>query len=191
MYRVMSGRLQTPPARTLATAAVAAVLGSGLTACSGSAEPEVGEVSIEDLHEVQDDLAILEDRVGTLEGAELSTDGMSKDERADIIGQTVTVRGEVSELITTSEVGLVFRLAGKAVPSVAVLAFAPSHGPHADDVVEVSGTVQVLERDSFEDDFGIAEGDFFEDPDRFFSDAEGQVAISVTGVEIVQTSTGN
>ena len=56
----------------------------------------------------------------------------------------------------------------------------------ANDVVQISGTVQLINRDSFEQDFGVAEGDLFDDPDSFFTEFEGQPAIAADSVEVVQ-----
>ena len=43
-----------------------------------------------------------------------------------------------------------------------------------------------VQRDSFEEDFGIAEDELFDDPDAFFEEAEGQPAIAATEVEVLQ-----
>lgn len=198
MYRLMSSDGTTRrPARTLiASLALAASLG-GLTACSDSAGPEAGEVTTEDLQEIEDGLTTLEDRVGALEGVdpaaegaatgeEMSDEGLTEEEEAELIGQDVTVSAEVSELITTSDVGSAFRIAGESGPAIAVLATTPPEGLDQDDVVRISGTVMMVARDSFEGDFGIAEDDLFEDPDGFFEEAEGEVAISATEIEVLQ-----
>lgn len=196
MYRLMgSTRTKRRPARTLiASVALAASLG-GLSACSDSAGPEAGEVTTEDLQELQDDVTTLEDRVGTLEGmdpadeamtGEETSDELTDDEQAELVGQDVTVSAEVSELITDSDVGSAFRIAGDSGPSIAVLATAPPEGLDKDDVVRISGTVKMIARDSFEDDFGIAEDDLFDDADGFFKDSEGDVAIAATDIEVLQ-----
>lgn len=191
MCLLLSGRPHTPPVRTLAaSAAVAAVLGGGLAACGGSDRADAGEVAAADLHEVQDDLAVLEDRVGRLEGREPSSQEMSNTEKADLLDREVTVNGEVSEVITASAMGIVVRVDGGSVPSVAVLADAPPKELDQGDVVQISGTAHRVDRDSFEDDFGIAASDLFEDPHTFFRYAEGQPAISVTRIEIVQEPAG-
>ena len=197
MYRLMgSNRTKRRPARTaIASLALAATLG-GMTACSDSAGPEAGEVTTEDLQEVQDDLTTLEDRIVTLEGVDPADDDavageetseeLTDEEKAELVGQEVTVSAEVSELITNSDVGSAFRIAGDSGPSVAVLATTPPEGLEQDDVVRISGTVKMVTRDSFEDDFGIAEDDLFDDPDGFFEESEGDVAISATEVEVLQ-----
>lgn len=196
MYRLMgSTRTKRRPARTLiASVALAASLG-GLSACSDSAGPEAGEVTTEDLQELQDDVTTLEDRVGTLEGMDPADEAMTGAETSDeltdeqkdeLVGQDVTVSAEVSELITDSDVGSAFRIAGDSGPSIAVLATAPPEGLDKDDVVRISGTVKMIARDSFEDDFGIAEDDLFDDADGFFKDSEGDVAIAATDIEVLQ-----
>lgn len=196
MYRLMgSNRTKRRPARTvIASLALAATLG-GMTACSDSAGPEAGEVTTEDLQEVQDELTTLEDRIVTLEDVNPADDAvageeasqeMTDEEKAALVGQEVTVSAEVSELITNSDVGSAFRIAGDSGPSVAVLATTPPDGLEKDDVVQISGTVKMVTRDSFEDDFGIAEDDLFDDPDGFFEESEGDVAISATEVEVLQ-----
>ena len=44
----------------------------------------------------------------------------------------------------------------------------------------------MVSRDSFEEDFGIAEDELFDDPDAFFGEAEGQPAIAATSIEVLQ-----
>lgn len=191
-----SHRTKRRPGRTLvASMALAASLG-GMTACSDSAGPEAGDVTTEDLQEIQDDFAELEDRVVTLEdmdppddtaaAEEASDEEMTDEEKAELIGQEVTVSAEVSELITDTDVGSAFRIAGESGPSVAVLATTPPEGLDQDDVVRISGTVTMITRDSFETDFGIAEDDLFDDPDGFFDESEGDLAIAATEVEVLQ-----
>lgn len=57
--------------------------------------------------------------------------------------------------------------------AVAVLAEAPPEGLEVHDVVQITGTVQVVHRDSFGQDSGITED-------------EGQPAISATRLEVLQ-----
>lgn len=97
----------------------------------------------------------------------------------------------MSELITSSDAGSAFRIAGDSGPSVAVLATSPPQGLDADTAVRVTGTVQMVQRESFEQDFGIAEEDQFgADADAFFEEAEGQPAIAATEVEVLQAQSG-
>lgn len=119
-------------------------------------------------------------------GADDEGDEATDEEQADIVGQDVTVSAEVSELITTSDAGSAFRIAGESGPAVAVMATTPPDGLDEDDVVQISGIVQMVNRDSFESDFGIAEDDLFDDPDGFFEDSEGELATSATSVEVLE-----
>lgn len=158
---------------------------TGLAACGDSAGPEAGEVTTEDLQELEDQVTALDDRVGVIEG-DVAMNDETGGEQPEIVGQQVTINAAVSELITSSDVGTAFRIAGETGPSVAVLATAPPEGLEVDDAVKISGTVQMVTRDSFEDDFGIAEDDLFDDPDGFFDEAEGQPAIAATEIEVIQ-----
>ena len=185
-----TGRLTTTTRRTrfVATTAIAA-LAIGTAACADdSAGPEAGEVTTSDLQALEDQIGAFDERLGALEedfaadGADVEAGGAE----ADIVGQEVTVSAEVSELITSSDVGSAFRIGGESGPSVAILATTPPEGLDVDDVVQISGTVQLINRDSFEDDFGIAEADLFDDPDVFFDEEEGQPAIAATSVEVLQ-----
>ena len=56
----------------------------------------------------------------------------------------------------------------------------------ANDTVRITGTVQRITRDSFEEDFGLAEDELFDDPDAFFNAFEGQPAIAATKIEVLQ-----
>lgn len=163
---------------------------TGLAACSDSAGPEAGEVTTEDLTQLQDDVAALEERVGALEEG-VGTDGDvgvgdDAEGQPEIVGQEVTVSAQVSEVITTSDVGSAFRIAGDEGPSVAVLATAPPTPIEVDDTVQISGTVQMVNRDTFEQDFGIAEDELFDDPDAFFEETAGQPAIAADEIEVLQ-----
>ncbi|WP_435769517.1 hypothetical protein [Nocardioides sp. SYSU DS0651] len=172
----------------LAGVSAAAVLSlGGLAACGDSAGPESGEVTTEDLQEVQDELSALEDRVGGLE-EDMGVDSGTTDGAGDeaIIGKEVTVSAEISELITSNDSGTAFRIGGESGAEVAVLASTPPEGLDQDDVVQITGTVHKVQRDSFEDDFGVAEDDLFDDPDAFFEDAEGQLAIAATSIEVLE-----
>jgi non-ribosomal peptide synthetase component E (peptide arylation enzyme) len=67
-----------------------------------------------------------------------------------------------------------------------MLAASPPEGLDAEAVVRVTGTVQMVQRESFEEDFGLVEDELFDDPEAFFAEAEGQPAIAATEVEILQ-----
>lgn len=181
-----------------ASTAVVAGL-SGLAACSDSAGPEQGAVTTEDLQELQDSVADLEDRVAGMEGTlpDVGADGGNAGESdifgedaQNLVGQQVTVSAEVSELVDHSEIGAAFYIAGESGEPIAVLSAGQVDQLQPDDVVEVSGTVKVVQRDSFEEDFGAAADDLFTDPDAFFDEAENQVAIAADSVEVIDEQAG-
>jgi hypothetical protein len=165
-----------------------------LTGCSDSAGPEAGAVTTEDLQGIEERLGAFDERLGVLEeraGAAVAGGDDAAATEPEIVGQEVTVSAEVSELITSTDAGSAFRIAGDSGPSVAVLATSPPEGLDANTVVRVTGTVQMVQRDSFEEDFGIAEDELFDDPDTFFEEAEGQPAIAATEVEVLQAQAEN
>ena len=178
------------------TAVAALGLGlAGLTACGNSAGPEAGAATTEDLQGVEDQLAELEDRVGLLEdgagagggGAETAddTDAFFGDAES-YVGQQVTVSAEVSELVTTTDVGGAFRIAAQTGDPIAVVSATPPAQVDQDDVVRVSGTVMEVAQESFEEDFGLAADELFEDPDGWLEAEEGEIAISATEIEVLQ-----
>ena len=178
------------------TAVAALGLGlAGLTACGNSAGPEAGAVTTEDLQGVEDQVAALEDRVGALEegmGAVDGGAGMADDTDAffgdteSYIGQQVTVSAEISELVTTTDVGSAFRIAPEAGDPIAVVSATPPPQLDQDDVVRVTGTVMEVAQESFEEDFGLAADELFEDPDGWFQAEKGEIAISATEIEVLQ-----
>ncbi|MGY1836920.1 hypothetical protein ACI79P_17650 [Blastococcus sp. SYSU DS0510] len=182
-----------------ATALAAAVLGlGGLAACSDdSAGPEAGGVTADDLQQVEDQLAGLDERVGALEegvgteapvdplGAEDDTAAFFEDSQS-YVGQEVTVSAEVSEMVTTTDVGSAFRIAGESGDPIAVVSASQTAEMDANDVVQVTGTVVQVQRDTFEQDFGVASDELFEDADAWFQEEEGSVAISADSIEVLQ-----
>ncbi|SFF47257.1 hypothetical protein [Blastococcus tunisiensis] len=182
------------------TALAAAVLGmGGLAACSDdSAGPEAGGVSAEDLQRFEDELAGLEERVGTIE-TEMGVDGGGLgaedtafwDDTQSYVGQEVTVSGEVSEMVTTTDVGSAFRIAGESGDPIAVVNASAPAEMDANDVVQVSGTVVQVQRDTFEEDFGVAADELFEDADAWFEAEEGSLAISADRIEVLQAQGQN
>ena len=172
----------------ISVAAVTAI--AGLGACSESAGPEQGEVTTEDLQEIQDDLGALEDRIGVLEGGpagEPADDEVNAELFEDpdsLIGQDVTVSAAVTEVVVAGDNGIAFTIGGDSGEPIAVLSANPTE-PLVDDVVEVSGKVTTIQRDTFEEDFGFAEDELFDDPDAFFEDHEGEVAIAADNVEVI------
>ncbi|TFV57734.1 hypothetical protein E4P41_14195 [Geodermatophilus sp. DF01-2] len=196
-----SGRLtplRTRRAGRAATALVAAAIGmGGLAACGESAGPEAGEVTIDDLQAIEEDIGELEERVGVLEEApaaepDAPVDPVVEDEAGlfddpdPLIGQEVTVSAEVSELVATTDVGAAYWIAGESGEPIAVIMATPPAELDANDVVRVSGTVVQVAQDTFEQDFGIAADELFDDPDAFFAEAEGQVALAADRMEILQ-----
>lgn len=178
----------------IAAVPVAAVLGlAGLTACGDSAGPDQGEVTTEDLQQLQDQVGALEDRMAVYEGAPVGAGGApvatdddfwSKEE--SLIGQQATVSAAVSDLVTSSDVGSAFRIAGQSGESIPVITTGSAPDLQVDDSVRVTGTVTQIQRDTFEEDFGVAEDELFDDPDAFFEAEEGRVAISTGEVEVLQ-----
>lgn len=181
--------------RTAGMLLAAAIGMGGLAACGDSAGPEAGAVTTEDLQQIEDDLGALEDRVGVLEdgtaGDGASMDPVVEDESGlfedaqALIGQEVTVSAAVSEVMTSTDVGSAFRIGADSGEAVAVLMASPEQ-LDVDDVVRVSGTVVKVERDTFEQDFGIAADELFDDPDAFFSDFDGEVALAADRAEVLQ-----
>jgi len=185
-----------PHSRRGAAVATAVIVGlAGLTACGDSAGPEAGEVTTEDLQDLEDQLSALDERVGGLEEENGGTDAMEADTADDngvfddpaLIGQRVTVSAEVSELVTTNtDVGSAFRVAGDDGQSIVVIAANQPAGLDQNDVVRISGTVLQVQRESFEEDFGMAADELFEDSDGFFETEEGSAAISADQIEVLQ-----
>ncbi len=185
--------------RTAAALMAAAIGMGGLAACGDSAGPEAGGVTTEDLQGIEDDLSALEERVGVLEDAPTDADapvdpvvededGVFEDAQA-LIGQEVTVSAGVSEVITTTDAGSAFRIGNETGEPIAVVSASPPAQLEVDDVVRVSGTVVTVQRDTFEQDFGIAADELFDDPDAFFSAFEGEVAVAADRTEVLQEQT--
>ncbi len=61
-------------------------------------------------------------------------------------------------------------------------------GLDANDTVRITGTVQRITRESFEQDFGLPEDELFDDVDGF-DEFEGQPAIAATEIEVLQAQT--
>lgn len=180
--------------RRAAGVLLAAAVGmGGLAACGDSAGPEAG-VTTEDLQRIQDDLGALDERVGVLEegtAAGIAEPGIEDPsgvfEDADsLIGQEVTVSAEVTEVMTSSDVGSAFRIGGDGGEAIEVLAATPPEQLQVDDVVRISGTVVTIQQDSFEQDFGVAADELFDDASGFFADFEGEVAISADRVQVLE-----
>lgn len=190
-----------PRASRAITAVMAAGVGVvGLVGCGSESQgPEAGAVTVEDLQRLEDRIADLDDRVGDLEeGGDRGTEG--GDDTAAVVddseaffadaesylGEQVTVSAEVSDLVATTEVGGAFRIAGEGSEPIAVVSATPPPQLDQSDVVRVTGPAMEVRQDSFEEDFGVAADELFEDADAWFADAEGQVAISADEIEVLQ-----
>lgn len=188
---------------------VAGVLGLGLCVggCSQTADPDIGVATEEELARLADRVDALEDQLADARGrlADLEdgppdadedptrngpgtadpTEGFL-DDRESAIGDRVTLRATVADVIPTTSLGTAFRIAGRSGDPVPVLAATPTDGLDPDDVVEVTGAVVRVDPDAFEGDFGIDAGQLLEDPAGFFEESEGRIALSATDVAIIQ-----
>lgn len=182
----MPARVQRRTTRMIGGLALAG--GLVLTGCSDSAGPEAGAVTTEDLQRIEGQLGGLEARLGQLENGMLETDegAAAGAEERDVIGQEATISAEVSEVITSTDAGSAFRVGGESGPSVAVLSGSAPEGLDANDTVRITGIVRLVSRESFEQDFGLAEDELFDDPAGFFDEFEGQPAIAATEIEVLQ-----
>jgi hypothetical protein len=190
-------------ARRAAGALTIATLALGGTAACGESDPEVEAATAEDLRQVEDDLAALDQRVGVLEGG---AEGDSPDDGGGVLpgvglgdlledpqsflGREVTVSGEISRLWTTADMGAAFQIAGETGDPITVISAGQRDQLDANDDVEVTGTVTSIDEDTFERDFGIAADELLEDPDGFLTDVAGEPAIAASRVEILQPSDG-
>ena len=170
--------------------ALALACGLVLAGCSESTGP-AGDVTMVELQQLEERVVALDDRLGALEekGAVAGEDEAAAEE-PDVIGQEVSVSAEVSEVLTTSEAGSAFRIGGESGRRVTVLSGAAPEGLDANDVVRITGTVQRILRDSFEADFGVAEDELFDDPEGFFSEFGGVLAVAASDIEVLQGEAG-
>lgn len=192
-------------ARRTGAAVVLVALGvGGLVACGDSPEAEVAAVTVEDLRELENDVAALEERVAELEGAPLSPaetvapapPSTAADDRQDFLGapnsfldEDVTVRAEITGPLTVTGIGSAFRLRNGSGNSVPVVSATPTDTVGVGDVVEVSGTAVRVQRNTFEQEFGIAADELLGNPNRWFRENEGEVAISADEITVVQEET--
>lgn len=190
-----------------------------LGGCSQPADPGAGVAAEEDLDgladrvdELEDQLAEVQERVGDLEdgapegdeepdatgsgtagptaGPTADPTGAVFDDRGSAIGDQVTVRTTVADVIPTTSLGSAFRVEGRSGDPVPVLSATAAEGIDPDDVVEVTGAVVRVDPDTFEEDFGIDEDELLEDASAFFEQSEGSIALSATDVRIVQDAEG-
>jgi hypothetical protein len=177
----------------------------GLSACGDSAGPEAGAVTLEDVQGLEEQVGALEERLGVLEegsaAAGSATDNASGGgaalpagqesplftDPASLVGQEVTVSAAVMEVLPTTQTGAAFTIGGQGEDeAVAVLSPDQPVQVDVDDVVRVTGTVVEVTREQFEEDFGVAPDELFTDPDAFFTDVEGDVALDAAEVEVLQ-----
>jgi hypothetical protein len=172
---------------------------AGLGACSGSPEPAAPDVTAEDLRDLEEAVAMLEERVAALEPpAPDPTDdavppapsGAPSDPAATVLGdlderlgEEVTVQARVSAPITVTDIGSVFSLADAAVP---VVSATPTDALSAGVLVEVVGTVVRVDRASFERDFGIAADALLEEPGAWLARYDGEAAISADRLRVLE-----
>ena len=99
------------------------------------------------------------------------------------LGEQISVRGEVAEVLASTDVASVFRLAGEGGDPVPVISATPLRDLATGVVVEVSGRAVEVDPATFESDFGIAADALFDDPAAWFADAEGTVAVAADTVQ--------
>ena len=190
-------RRRTLVRRRAATLTAAVLSMGGLTAC-GDDGAGVDAISGTDLEGIEEQISALDDRIAALEegfadsggdgGADADSAGRFDDpaellnDPESFLDEEVTLRGEVSELWTTTDAGTVFAMTGAGEP-VAVVSTTAVEGLDANDEVEVSGTVTRLDPDSFEEDFGMAADKLLDDAEGFLAENEGQVVIDAESVE--------
>jgi hypothetical protein len=179
-----------------AAPAVAAVTLVSLSACGGS-DAEAGDVTTEELQQLQDQLSALDNRVATLEqdfsgsdfggsgsaGANDEAEGFGQDP-AEALGDEVTVSAEVSRVLVTKDAGTAFFIAGDDGVPIPVVSADPSVAVEVGDAVEVAGTVFQIRQNTFSEDFGVASEDLFDDPDAFMEEREGELAIAADDVRM-------
>lgn len=173
--------------RRVSAAAVLVTGLGGLTACGNEADPADGGVTLEDLQAVDDRLTELEDRVDAMGDGDVPADGGTAQDVDEFalfadpeayVGEGVTVTGEVTDLIETTDDAAAFRIGGESGDPIAVVALDESPDLAEGDVVTVEGTVLAVDENGFDEEFGVAAEMVFDDPAGFFEMAEGDLAIS-------------
>jgi len=185
--------------RPVAAMVVTLVGLTGISACGDSAGPEAG-VTVEDLQDVESRIDALDERVGVLEESGAVPEDLDDEppealpdffKDADVfVGQQVTVSGEVTDVLTATDAGTAFRIAGEVGDPITVVTTMPPQDLSIEDVIRVSGQVLVLRRDTFEQEFGVAADQLFEHPDGFFDEAEDQIAIAAEQVDVLPEQDG-
>lgn len=165
-----------------------------LSACGSSGDADAGNVSTDDLQQLQDQLTALDNRVATVEqdfsGSDFggpgsaggnTNEGFGNDPAA-ALGDEVTVSAAVSELVGSSEAGAVFLVAGDDGVPIPVVSADPTVPLRVGEVVTVSGTVVLVDPDTFADDFGVAAAELLDDADVFLEEREGEIALAADEV---------
>lgn len=187
--------------RVAASAAVVVAGVGGLTACSELADPDRNVVTIADLQEVRDDLGRLDERVTAIEeegpfdaragsGADIddsagAVEGFGEDAEW-LEGQQVTVRGQVTEVLARGDAGTALVLERRRGEPLPVVTNGRVRGLQVDDVVKAAGIITMVQRDAFEEQFGVMVDDVFSDPGSFFDVNEGEIALAATSVTVVE-----
>ena len=194
-----------------AAAGAALVVGlGGLAGCGDSAGPEAGAVTTQQLTDLQEQVGALEERLGVLEESGDRSGDPTEDaapggepvagagdsplftDPASLVGEEVTVSAGVMEVLPTTSSGSAFTIGGQGEDeAVAVLSTGQPVHVDVDDVVQVTGTVVLVSRERFEQDFGTAPGDLLTDVDAFLMDEEGDVAIDASQVRVLQELEGS
>lgn len=107
------------------------------------------------------------------------------------LGQEIAVRGEVTEVLSSSDVASTFRMTGDVGGPVAVVSATPPPDVATGDLVEVTGTAVEVDPDTFEADFGIAADELFPDPEAWLAQAEGEVAVAAIRIEVGDAPAGD
>lgn len=209
----------TAPVRAGRTAAMAVAVALGLTGCTGPGGDDPPGPAVGDAADVRDEVAglqdevtrledqveRLEDRVAGLEEPAVDGDPDAPEDEPDppgagdtffddpeaLLGERVTVRGEVAQVLAATDVASAFRIAGETGEPVVVVSATPPPELARGDVVEVSGTAVEVDPDTFEADFGVAADALFDRPGTWPAGATGEVALAASGVEVVRSPAGD
>lgn len=190
------------PTRRRAATALVAILGLGGLAACGQDPTTPGGVTAEELQDVQDEVAVLADRVADLEAAQsaapsptgepiappsptpTTTDAPQAEPTLPFeAGDDVSFRAEVVDLVSTTAIGSAFRVSTVSGAPVTVVSATPIEQLDPGELVQVSGVATAVDPASFERDFGIAAGVLLDDPDTFFAEQTGQLAVAADQVQ--------
>lgn len=113
------------------------------------------------------------------------------DDPASFLGDRVTVRGDVEQVLAATDVASALRIAGETGEPVVAVSATPPPEVARGDVVEVSGTAVEVDPDTFEADFGVAADALFDRPGTWLTGARGQVAVAAVRVEVISSPSGD